>query len=135
MNFFGCQPTAAPSTTTIATTTIETTTIDTPGTLKSTSSYPNRQALDECGGICYPGSLPNGTSLSNCTITFTGLKAGAWYAVAIQVRFTKIVELSNFEAIIWFFILDLCFKIILMLLFNEERSIFFIKNVVYYIEL
>jgi hypothetical protein len=52
----------------------------------STSSYVHRQAIDECGGICYPGSLPNGTTLSNCTITFTGLTAGTWYAVALQVR-------------------------------------------------
>jgi hypothetical protein len=51
----------------------------------STSSYPHRQAIDECGGICYPGSVPNGTSLANCTITFTGLRAGTWYAVAVQV--------------------------------------------------
>jgi hypothetical protein len=66
-------------------TTTTTTTIDTPGTLKSTSSYPNRQAIDECGDICYPSSVPNGTTLSNCTLTFTGLKSGTWYAVAIQV--------------------------------------------------
>jgi hypothetical protein len=55
------------------------------GTLKSTSSYPTRQAINECGGICYPGSVPNGTTLSNCTITFTASKAGVWYAVALQV--------------------------------------------------
>ena len=64
------------TTTTIATTTVETTTTETAGTLKSTSSFPVRQALDECGGICYPDSLPNGTTLTNCTITFTGTRAG-----------------------------------------------------------
>ncbi|CAF1946688.1 unnamed protein product [Rotaria magnacalcarata] len=70
-----------------ATTTVATTsTLETLGTLKSTSSYPIRQAIDECGDICYPGSLPNGTILSNCTITFTGMKAGIWYAIAIQVE-------------------------------------------------
>ncbi|CAF1161339.1 unnamed protein product [Adineta steineri] len=63
-----------------------TTTVDTPGTLKSTSSYPHQQAIDECGGICYPGSVPNGTTLSNCTITFTGLIPNTWYAVAVQVE-------------------------------------------------
>ncbi|CAM4873029.1 unnamed protein product [Rotaria socialis] len=74
----GCMAT----TTTAATTS----TLETIGTLKSTSSYPTRQAINECGGICYPGSLPNGTTLSNCTITFTGMTAGIWYAVAIQVE-------------------------------------------------
>ncbi|CAF4223261.1 unnamed protein product, partial [Rotaria magnacalcarata] len=29
-----------------------TTTIDTQKPLKSTSSFPHRQAIDECGGIC-----------------------------------------------------------------------------------
>jgi hypothetical protein len=91
------------ATTTIATTTIVTTTIDTPGILKSTSSYPNRQAIDECGGICYPGSVPNGTSMSNCTITFTGLTAGTWYAVAVQVtRLRFIHNISNvFQEIVY----------------------------------
>ncbi|CAF5201135.1 unnamed protein product, partial [Rotaria magnacalcarata] len=63
-----------------------TTTIDTQKPLKSTSSFPHRQAIDECGGICYPDSMPNGTNLTGCTITFTGLKGGVWYAVAIQVE-------------------------------------------------
>jgi hypothetical protein len=62
-----------------------TTTIDTPGTLAPTSSYPNRQAIDECGGICNPGSVPNGTTLSGCTISFIGLVPDTWYAVALQV--------------------------------------------------
>ena len=78
--------TTSTTTTTVTTTVTDTTTIDTPGTLKSTSTYPYRQAIDECGGICYPSSTPNGTTLSSCTITFTGHKAGTWYAVAIQVK-------------------------------------------------
>jgi hypothetical protein len=53
--------------------------------LQPTSSYPNRQPIDECGGICYPSSVPNGTSLSNCTLSFDGLVPNTWYAVAIQV--------------------------------------------------
>ena len=61
------------------------TTSETMGTKKSTSSFPNRQAIDECGGICHPSSVPTGTTLDNCTVSFTGLVAGAWYAVAIQV--------------------------------------------------
>ncbi len=65
---------------------LPTTTSETPGTLKSTSSYPQRQAIDECGSICYPGSMPNGTSLSNCTLSFTGLIPGTWYAATIQVN-------------------------------------------------
>ena len=81
------QPVTTTTTTTrTTTTTAEPTTTETIGTLKSTSSFPIRQAIDECGGICYPGSLPNGTTLSNCAITFTGTRAGVWYAVAIQVR-------------------------------------------------
>jgi hypothetical protein len=71
--------------TTSPTTAVTTTTVDTPGTLKSTSSYPHQQAIDECGSICYPGSLPNGATMSNCTISFTGLVPGIWYAAAIQV--------------------------------------------------
>ncbi|CAF5056639.1 unnamed protein product, partial [Rotaria sp. Silwood1] len=66
-----------------ATTTGHTTT-ETPGTPKSTSSFPIRQAIDECANICYPRGVPNDTTLSNCSITFTGPKAGVWYAVAIQ---------------------------------------------------
>jgi hypothetical protein len=76
--FIGCNIT--PSCPLTATTT------ETPGTLPTTSSYPVRQAIDECGSICYPGSMPNGTTLSNCTITFKGLVPNTWYAVAIQVR-------------------------------------------------
>jgi hypothetical protein len=67
------------------TTAAGTTTIDTPGTLKSTSSYPIQQAIDECGSICYPASVPNGTTLSNCTLSFTGLVPDTWYAIAMQV--------------------------------------------------
>lgn len=78
-------PSSSSSLDTTTITTI-TTTVDTPGTLAATSSYPNRQALDECGGICYPSSVPNGTTLSNCTLSFTGLISGVWYAVAIQVN-------------------------------------------------
>jgi hypothetical protein len=64
---------------------VVTTTAETPGTIKPTSSYPTRQAIDECGGICYPTSVPNGTTLSNCTISFIGLVSNTWYAVSIQV--------------------------------------------------
>ena len=72
------------------------TTIDTPGPLKSTSSYPSRQAIDECGGICYPGSMPNGTTLSGCTLSFRGLVPNTWYGVAMQVSddCTSIYSLS-----------------------------------------
>jgi hypothetical protein len=69
-----------------------TTTVDTPGTLAPTSSYPNRQAIDECGGICYPGSVPNGTTLSGCTISFIGLVPDTWYAVALQVTRPILIE-------------------------------------------
>jgi hypothetical protein len=86
LTFGGCSFGATTAATTSATTiTTSTTTIDTPGTLKTTSSYIHRNAIDECGDICYPGSMPNGTTLSNCTLSFTGMRAGTWYAVAIQV--------------------------------------------------
>ena len=42
--------------------------------------------VDECGGVCYPSSMPSGSNLSNCILTFKGPKAGIWYAAAIQVR-------------------------------------------------
>jgi hypothetical protein len=41
--------------------------------------------VDECSGICYPSSLPNGTTLSNCTLLFIGLIPGVWYGAALQV--------------------------------------------------
>lgn len=77
-----------PATTTVfgVTVTIPTSTSETPGTLASTLSYPTQQAIDECGGICYPSSVPAGTTLSNCTISFLGLTAGIWYGVSVQVN-------------------------------------------------
>ncbi|CAF1988984.1 unnamed protein product [Rotaria magnacalcarata] len=78
--------TTTKATSSTTTTTDTTTTQETIGTLRSTSSFPIRQAIDECSDICYPGNLPNDTTLSNCTITFTGPKAGVWYAIAIQVE-------------------------------------------------
>ena len=71
------------TTTSIAT---SSSTSETPGTKKTTSSFIHQETIDECGGICYPSSVPAGTSLNNCTLTFTGLVVGAWYAVALQVR-------------------------------------------------
>ena len=73
-------------TTTGVTTTAPATTSETPGTKPSTSSFPHRQAVDECGGICNPSGTPPGTTLVNCTLNFTGLVAGASYAVAIQIE-------------------------------------------------
>jgi len=91
----GKTVTAADTTTTIienaktttgkTVTTADTTTSEIVGTLKSTSTYPVRQAIDECGGICYSNTVPNGTILSNCTISFTPTRVGVWYAFAIQV--------------------------------------------------
>ena len=55
------------------------------------------EPVDECGGICYPNTVPAGTTLSssNCTISFTGTVPNTWYAVAIQVnRLKKVVERS-----------------------------------------
>jgi hypothetical protein len=63
-----------------------TATAQTQGTLKPTSSYPNRQSIDECGGNCYPGSVLTITTLQGCTISFIGLVPNTWYVVAIQVN-------------------------------------------------
>ena len=66
-------------------TTTESTVSEIRGTIRTTSVYLNRQSIDECAGICFPNTAPNTTTLSNCSLTFTGLIPGAWYAVAIQV--------------------------------------------------
>ena len=87
-----------PSTTTVAGATIPTTTSETLGTIATTVSYNQRQAIDECGGICYPSSVPAGTTLSNCTISFKGLKAGTWYGISVQVS-KKFVISNRFTAI------------------------------------
>ena len=77
--------TTTTSVTSVTTTATDITTTEIAGTPKSTSSYPVRQAIDECGGICYPNTVPNGTNLSDCTISFTPTRVGVWYAFAIQV--------------------------------------------------
>jgi hypothetical protein len=69
-----------------------TTTVETPGTIKPTSSYPTQQPIDECGGICYPSSLPSGTTLSGCTISFTGLVPNTWYGVSVQVSRSCLID-------------------------------------------
>lgn len=74
-----CKPTAGSTTT------------DAPITLKPTSSFPNRQAIDECGGTCFPNGVPNDTTISNCIITFKGPNIGVWYALAVQVRSDRII--------------------------------------------
>lgn len=45
------------------------------------------ELVNECGGICYPNTVPADTTLSgsNCTISFKGTVPNTWYAVAIQV--------------------------------------------------
>lgn len=80
-------PTTKTTRTTFTTTstTPVTTTSETMGTIKPTSSFPTRQAVDECGGICFPNVLPNTTTLANCTLSFKGLVPGTWYAVSVQV--------------------------------------------------
>ncbi|CAF3828555.1 unnamed protein product [Rotaria sp. Silwood1] len=82
------------------------TTIETSGTIASTLSYGTRQAIDECGGICYPNGLPNGTTLSNCTLSFTGLVPNTWYAVAIQVSKLFKGKLKPFQRMIYSIIIQ-----------------------------
>ena len=44
------------------------------------------QGANECGAVCPPSSLPNGTMIySNCTLHITGAKVGDWYAVTLTV--------------------------------------------------
>ena len=46
----------------------------------------NSNGIDECGGVCPPGSLPPGTIIyPNCTIIITGPTIGDWYAVTLMV--------------------------------------------------
>ena len=61
-------------------------TSETPGTLPTTVSYLIRQPVDECGTVCYPSNVPNGTVLNNCALTFTGLVPDRWYAITLQVN-------------------------------------------------
>jgi hypothetical protein len=49
------------------------------------SQNPNNLQVNECGGVCYPASMPTGTTLSNCTLFFQGSIVGVWYAAAVQV--------------------------------------------------
>lgn len=46
-------------------------------------------SIDECGGACYPSSMPTSATLSNCILNFTGPFSNTWYVVAIQVRFYR----------------------------------------------
>ncbi|CAF1022594.1 unnamed protein product [Rotaria sordida] len=43
--------------------------------------------VNECGGVCPPGSLPSNTTIDpNCTILITGQTVGNWYAVTLMVE-------------------------------------------------
>ena len=55
----------------------------------------NNQTFDECAGICYPGSVPDGTIFSGCTIHFIGYVVNTWYGIAIQVCKRKSTELVS----------------------------------------
>ena len=74
----GSRCTSSPSCPSVPTTT---------RTTLSTSSFLH-PPIDECGGICYPSGLPNDTTLSNCTLSFTGLIPDTWYAISLQVKKT-----------------------------------------------
>lgn len=63
---------------------------------------------DECGDVCYPASLPNGTQLSsNCILQITGENINDWYGVTIIVRKLSLIEIA-------FFIVHFRWKIIFM---------------------
>lgn len=53
------------------------------------------QSIDECSGICYPSSVPNGTVLSGCTILFRAYVVNTYYGVAIQVRQSRLINLFS----------------------------------------
>ena len=54
------------------------------------------QGTNECGAVCPPASLPNGTLIfSNCTLHITGAKVGDWYAVTLAVSENAIVLRSR----------------------------------------
>ena len=60
------------------------------------SQYLTSGTVNECGGVCYPATMPSGTILSNCTLFFQGTTVGTWYAGAIQVRnATKSLEMTS----------------------------------------
>ena len=68
-------------------------------TTLSTSSFLH-PPIDECGGICQvSASLPNGTTLSNCTLSFTGLVPDTWYAISIQV-YKDVISLGSYNKVI-----------------------------------
>ena len=64
------------------------------------------EPVNECGGICYPNTVPADTILSgfNCTISFKGTVPNTWYAVAIQVSESKLAE--HFSCLLHFFLLN-----------------------------
>ena len=78
----GCQSTTCNGTTCLEVPSCLPLTTTTTTTLTTFVNPP----LDECGGICHTNGLPNATTLANCTVSFTGLVPGAWYAVALQVK-------------------------------------------------
>lgn len=47
--------------------------------------WAKNDTVDECDGICYPSSVPTGTYLEGCTVSFIGYVVGTWYGIAIQV--------------------------------------------------
>ena len=53
------------------------------------------QSIDECGGICYPSSVPNGTVLSGCTILFKAYVPNTYYGIAIQVGRPRLTNLFS----------------------------------------
>lgn len=58
------------------------------------------QGFNECGSVCPPASLPNGTTLfSNCTLLITGINVGDWYAVAIAVSKTHVFLVAHGNAL------------------------------------
>ena len=59
-----------------------------------TNTFGN-ETINECGGICYPGSVPNGTVRSGCTILFRGYVVNTWYGIALQVRKQNNIQLFS----------------------------------------
>lgn len=42
-------------------------------------------SVDECDSVCFSSSLPTGTNISDCVLSFRGTSPNKWYAITLQV--------------------------------------------------
>ncbi|CAF4760904.1 unnamed protein product [Rotaria sp. Silwood1] len=61
--------------------------VDADGDTTSCRWSTSLNGVDECGGVCPPGSLPTNTVIyPNCTIIITGQTVGNWFAITLMVE-------------------------------------------------